>query len=173
MTDLFENPLGLDGFEFVEFCAPKRGLLEKVFSSLGFSKVARHRSKDVDLWRQGGINFIINYEPKSHAHYYAEEHGPSACGMGFRVRDSHKAYEEAIKRGAQPVDVPTGPMELKLPAIKGIGGALVYLIDRYEDGKAIYDIDFDYVEGAERHPEGCGFKVIDHLTHNVYRGRMN
>ena len=173
MADLFENPIGLDGFEFVEFCAPERGLLEPVFEAIGFTRIARHRSKDVDLWRQGGINFIVNYEPRSYAHYYAEEHGPSACGMAFRVKDSHKAYAEAIKRGAQPVDVPTGPMELRLPAIKGIGGALVYLIDRYEDGKAIYDIDFDYIEGVDIHPEGCGFKVIDHLTHNVYRGRMD
>lgn len=173
MADLFDNPLGLDGFEFVEFAAPERGVLEKVFDTIGFSKVARHRSKDVDLWRQGGINFIINYEPKSHASFYAEEHGASACGMAFRVRDAHKAYEMAIERGAQPIDVPTGPMELRLPAIKGIGGALLYLIDRYEDGKSIYDIDFEFIDGAELHPEGCGFEEIDHLTHNVYRGRMD
>lgn len=173
MADLFENPMGLDGFEFVEFAAPERGLLEGVFETIGFSHVARHRSKDVDLWRQGGINFIINYEPKSHAYYYAREHGPSACGMAFRVRDAKKAYALAIENGAQPIDVPTGPMELRLPAIKGIGGALLYLVDRYEEGASIYDIDFEYLDGADRRPEGCGFNVIDHLTHNVYRGRMD
>lgn len=173
MADLFENPMGLDGFEFVEFASHERGLLEGVFETAGFSKVARHRSKDVDLWRQGGINFIINYEPKSYADYYAQEHGPSACGMAFRVRDAQKAYALALEKGAQPIEVPTGPMELRLPAIKGIGGAILYLIDRYEEGKSIYDIDFEYIEGVDRHPEGCGFKVIDHLTHNVYRGRMN
>ncbi len=173
MADLFENPMGLNGFEFVEFAAAERGLLEDVFSKIGFTHVARHRSKDVDLWRQGDINFIINYEVNSHAYYYAREHGPSACGMAFRVRDAHKAYKLAIEKGGQPIDVPAGPMELKLPAIKGIGGALLYLIDRYEEGKSIYDIDFEYLDGVEHHPRGCGFEVIDHLTHNVYRGRMD
>ncbi len=173
MADLFENPMGLDGFEFVEFASPERGLLEGVFDKAGFSHVARHRSKDVDLWRQGDINFIINYEPNSPAYFYAQEHGPSACGMAFRVRNAKKAYALALENGAQPMDVPTGPMELRLPAIKGIGGALLYLIDRYEEGASIYDIDFEYLEGVDRHPEGCGFKVIDHLTHNVYRGRMD
>ena len=173
MTDLFENPMGLDGFEFVEFAAPERGPLESVFEKIGFSKVARHRSKDVDLWRQGGINFVVNYQPKSHAYFYAREHGPSACGMAFRVRNAKAAYAMAIERGAQPIDVPTGPMELRLPAIKGIGGALLYLIDRYEEGASIYDIDFEYIDDVDRHPEGCGFEVIDHLTHNVYRGRMD
>src|SRR5690606_49461 len=111
-------------------------------------------------------------EPKSPAYYFAEEHGPSACGMAFRVRDSHRAYRRAIELGAQPVDLDTGPMELKLPAIKGIGGALLYLIDRYGDGTSIYDIDFNYLPDVDRHPQGAGLKVIDHLTHNVYRGRM-
>ena len=173
MADLFENPMGLNGFEFVEYAATERGVLEPVFEQMGFTHVAKHRSKDVDLWRQGDINFIINYEPQSWAYYYAEEHGPSACGMAFRVKDAKAAYNRALELGAQPIDVPVGPMELKLPAIKGIGGAILYLIDRYEDGASIYDIDFEYLDGVERHPEGCGFKVIDHLTHNVYRGRMD
>jgi 4-hydroxyphenylpyruvate dioxygenase len=92
--------------------------------------------------------------------------------MAFRVRDSHKAYARALELGAQPIEVPTGPMELRLPAIKGIGGAPLYLIDRFEDGKSIYDIDFEFLDGVDRHPVGHGLKIIDHLTHNVYRGRM-
>jgi len=177
MTDLFENPLGLDGFEFVEFAAPERGLLEPVFAAMGFSHVARHRSKDVDLWRQGGINLIANYEPRSPAAYFAAEHGPSACGMGFRVRNARVAYDEALARGAEPVETRTGPMELRLPAIRGIGGAIIYLIDRYAtlekpDALSIYDIDFDWLPGVDRVPEGVGFTLIDHLTHNVYGGRM-
>ena len=172
MAGLFENPLALDGFEFVEFAAPDAAVLEGVFAALGFVEAARHRSKDVTLYRQGGINFIINREPASPAHFFAEEHGPSACGMAFRVKESHHAYAEALARGAQPIDMPTGPMELKLPAVKGIGGAPIYLIDRYEDGASIYDIDFKYIEGVPRQPEGCGLLQIDHLTHNVYRGRM-
>jgi 4-hydroxyphenylpyruvate dioxygenase len=172
MADLFENPLGLDGFEFVEFASPTPGVLEAVFASLGFTKVAVHRSKQVDLFRQGDINFVLNREPKSPAAYFAAEHGPSACGMAFRVKDAHKAYALALERGAQPIEIGTGPMELRLPAIKGIGGAPLYLIDRYDEGTSIYDIDFDWVEGVDRHPVGHGLKIIDHLTHNVYRGRM-
>jgi 4-hydroxyphenylpyruvate dioxygenase len=171
--DLFENPMGLDGFEFVEFASPEPGVLEPVFELMGFSKVANHRSKDVVLYRQGNINFIINHEPGSHAAYFAEEHGPSACGLAFRVRDSHKAYARALELGAQPIEIPTGPMELRLPAIKGIGGAPLYLIDRYQDGQSIYDIDFEFVDGVPRNPKGCGFNIIDHMTHNVYRGRMD
>ena len=172
MADLFDNPMGLMGFEFVEFASPSAGVLEPLFESMGFTMVARHRSKDVLLYRQGDINFIVNREPKSLAGYFAAEHGPSACALAFRVRDSHQAYHRALELGAQPVDVPTGPMELKLPAIKGIGGAPLYLIDRFDDGKSIYDIDFEWLPGTERHPKGHGFRIIDHLTHNVYRGRM-
>ncbi len=172
MSDLFENPMGLMGFEFVEFASPTPNVLEPVFESMGFSRVARHRSKDVVLYRQGQINFIINNEPGSAACYFAAEHGPSACGMAFRVKDAQKAYARALQLGAQPIEIPTGPMELRLPAIKGIGGAPLYLIDRFEEGKSIYDIDFDFIEGVDRHPRGVGLKLIDHLTHNVYRGRM-
>ncbi|MFO1324348.1 MAG: 4-hydroxyphenylpyruvate dioxygenase [Burkholderiales bacterium] len=172
MADLFDNPMGLEGFEFVEFASPTPDVLEPVLARLGFTRVARHRSKNVDLYRQGEINFIVNGEQPSVASYFAAEHGPSACGMAFRVRDSHKAYERALALGAQPVDLPPGPMELKLPAIKGIGGAPLYLIDRYGDGTSIYDIDFKFIDGVDRHPRGHGLKLIDHLTHNVYRGRM-
>jgi 4-hydroxyphenylpyruvate dioxygenase len=176
MTDLFDNPIGLDGFEFVEFSAPEKGTLEPVFAAMGFTQVARHRSKDVELWRQGGINFITNYEPKSPAWYFSREHGPSACGMGFRVRDARAAYAELLARAAEPVEVHTGPMELRLPGIRGIGNSIIYLIDRYErpgeEALSIYDIDFEHLPGVERHPEGAGLKLIDHLTHNVYGGRM-
>ncbi|MEP7283283.1 MAG: 4-hydroxyphenylpyruvate dioxygenase [Rubrivivax sp.] len=173
MSDLFDNPMGLMGFEFVEFASPTPGLLETLFDKMGFTLVARHRSKDVVLFRQGEINFIVNREPKSLAGYFAAEHGPSACGLAFRVKDAHKAYARALEIGAQPVEIPTGPMELRLPAIKGIGGAPLYLIDRYEDGKSIYDIDFEWVDGVDRRPAGHGLKRVDHLTHNVYRGRMS
>jgi 4-hydroxyphenylpyruvate dioxygenase len=172
MADLFDNPGGLDGFEFIEFSAPEKGVLEPVFETMGFTKVARHRSKDVELWRQGGINLITNYEPKSAAWYFSREHGPSACGMGFRVRDARKAYKHLLEQGAEPVHVQTGPMELHIPGIRGIGNSIIYLIDRYGDGLDIYDIDFEYLPEVEKHPVGAGFKLIDHLTHNVYGGRM-
>jgi 4-hydroxyphenylpyruvate dioxygenase len=161
MADHDDNPMGLDGFEFVEFAAPAPGVIEPLFERLGFTLVARHRSKDVLLYRQGGINFVVNREPKSQAAYFAAEHGPSACGLAFRVRDSHQAYARALSLGAQPIEIPTGPMELRLPAIRGIGGAPLYLIDRYEDGRSIYDIDFAFLPGVERHPRGHGLEVID------------
>lgn len=177
MADLFENPLGLDGFEFVEFTAPAKGALEPVFEAMGFTHVASHRSKDVHLWRQGEINLIANYEPRSPAAYFAAEHGPSACGMAFRVKDAAAAYKEALERGAEPVESKTGVMELRIPAVRGIGGAFIYLVDRYAtldnpDALSIYDIDFEYLPGVDRHPVGAGFTKIDHLTHNVYGGRM-
>ncbi|WP_108811716.1 4-hydroxyphenylpyruvate dioxygenase [Sphingorhabdus sp. Alg231-15] len=177
MADLFENPAGLDGFEFVEFCAPEKGVLEPVFEVMGFTRIAQHRSKDVHLWRQGQINLIINYEPKSAAWYFAREHGPSACGMAFRVRDAREAYAHLLEKGAEPVAVETGPMELHIPAIRGIGGAILYLVDRYADEErgdalSIYDIDFEYLPDVDRNPVGAGFDIIDHLTHNVYGGRM-
>ena len=172
MSETPQNPMGLMGFEFVEFASPAPGAIEPVFGKLGFVEVARHRSKDVSLYRQGEINFVLNREPRSAAAYFAAEHGPSACAMAFRVRDSHHAYARALELGAQPVEMPTGPMELRLPAIKGIGGAPLYLIDRFEDGKSIYDIDFEWLPGVERRPRGHGLRLIDHLTHNVYRGRM-
>ena len=179
MADLFENPVGLDGFEFVEFAAPDKGMLEPIFKTMGFAHVADHRSKDVQLWRQGGINFITNYEPRSAAGYFAREHGPSACGMAFRVKDAAKAYAHLISNGAEPVNVNTGPMELRIPAIRGIGNSIIYLVDRYNDESSrdqgalsIYDIDFDFLPNVEQFPEGFGFSRIDHLTHNVYGGRM-
>ncbi|NQD96199.1 4-hydroxyphenylpyruvate dioxygenase [Pseudomonas sp. CrR25] len=172
MADLFDNPMGLMGFEFIEFASPTANTLEPVFAMMGFSKVAQHRSKNVSLYRQGEINLILNHEPNSVASYFAAEHGPSVCGMAFRVKDAQQAYARALQLGAQPVDIPTGPMELRLPAIKGIGGAPLYLIDRFGEGSSIYDIDFVFLEGVERHPQGAGLKFIDHLTHNVYRGRM-
>jgi len=172
MADIFENPMGLMGFEFIEFASPTPGTLEPIFQIMGFTKVATHRSKNVHLYRQGGINLILNNEPKSVASYFAAEHGPSVCGMAFRVRNAHEAYARALELGAQPVEIETGPMELRLPAIKGIGGAPLYLIDRFEEGSSIYDIDFNWIEGVDRNPAGAGLKIIDHLTHNVYRGRM-
>jgi len=172
MADLYENPMGLMGFEFVEFASPTPNVLEPVFEMMGFTKVAHHRSKNVALYRQGEINFIINQEPRSVASYFAAEHGPSACGLAFRVKNSRIALERALELGAEPMEMRTGPMELNLPAIKGIGGAPLYLIDRFDEGRSIYDIDFDFIDGVDRHPVGHGLKVVDHMTHNVYRGRM-
>ncbi len=172
MSGLFDNPMGLVGFEFIEFAAPAINTLESLFERTGFTLVARHREKDVVLYRQGGINFVVNREPGSIADSFAAEHGPSACGFAFRVKDAQKAYALALERGALPIDVSTRSAQLRLPAVKGIGGAPLYLVDRLEDGKSIYDIDFEFLPGVDRHPRGHGFKNIDRLTSDVDRGCM-
>jgi len=170
------NPMGTDGFEFVEYTAPDPGLLGALFEQLGFSPVARHRSKDVVLYRQGRVNFIVNREPDSFAQSFARVHGPSACAFAIRVRNAAKAYQRALELGAKPHHGPVGPMELNIPAIQGIGGSLIYLVDRYPGNAGnltIYDVDFVPVEGTEPHPAGAGLLEVDHLTHNVYAGRMD
>jgi 4-hydroxyphenylpyruvate dioxygenase len=169
--ELWDNPMGTDGFEFVEYTGPDIPALGRLFETLGFTAVARHRSKDVTLWRQGDVNFILNAEPGSFAQAFARLHGPSVCAMAFRVKDAAKAYNRALELGARPVTGKIGPMELNIPAIEGIGGSLLYLVDRYGP-QTIYDIDFVPVAGAEQHPEGAGLAYVDHLTHNVHRGRM-
>ena len=166
-----ENPAGTDGFEFVEYTASDPELLRTLFERLGFPVTARHRSKNVTLHRQGDINFIINAEPDSFGQRFAREHGPSACAMAFRVKDAAAAYKRCIDLGAKPVETRVGPMELQIPAIEGIGGSLVYLVDRYGE-RTIYDVDFVPVQ----HGSGAcdaGLTYIDHLTHNVARGNMN
>ena len=134
MADLFENPMGLCGFEFVEFASPTPNLLEPLFEKMGFSLVAKHRSKDVLLYRQGELILWSIVSQIQKQCIFAQEHGPSACGMAFRVRDAQYAYHRAIELGAKPVEIPTSVMELRLPAIRGIGGAPLYLIDRFDEG---------------------------------------
>jgi 4-hydroxyphenylpyruvate dioxygenase len=165
-----ENPMGTDGFEFVEYAAPDPELLRTLFARLGFPARARHRSKNVTLHAQGDINFIINAEPDSFAQSFARQHGPCACAMAFRVKDAAAALKRAVSLGARAVAMPVGPMELNIPAIEGIGGSLIYLVDRYGE-RTIYDVDF--VPLADSSAPVTGLKVIDHLTHNVGRGRMD
>ncbi len=172
MHDPTVNPVGTDGFEFIEYTAPDTQALAKLFEHMGFLPVARHRSKDVVLYRQGGINFIINHEPRSHAQAFASVHGPSVCAFAIRVHDAAKAYQRALSLGAEPFQGNVGPMELNIPAIRGIGRSLIYLIDRYGD-HSIYDVDFVPIGGTPQLPLGVGLTSIDHLTHNVHAGRMD
>ncbi len=171
MGEGFDNPMGTDGFEFVEYTAPDPNELRALFARLGFPVSARHRSKNVTLHRQGDINFVINAEPAGFGQLFAREHGPSACAMAFRVKDAAAAFRRAVEKGAKPVETRVGPMELNIPAIEGIGGSLIYLVDRYGD-RTIYDVDF--VPVTDRSPvRAAGLTVIDHLTHNVSRGSMD
>ncbi|SDH62882.1 4-hydroxyphenylpyruvate dioxygenase [Vibrio xiamenensis] len=171
------NPLGCDGFEFVEFTAADSfGIeaLKSLFLALGFAKVAKHRSKQAWLFRQGDINFIVNAEPRSQAHSFASIHGPSVCGMAFRVQDAAMAHSHALAKGAQRYVTEIGPMELSIPAIYGVGGSLLYFVDRYGDS-TIYDVDFKFYSEfrSKPLPVEVGLTVIDHLTHNVNRGGMD
>jgi len=173
---LWENPLGTDGFEFIEYAAPDPAALGRLFEQMGFAAVAKHRSKNVLLYRQGGVNFIVNAEPHSFAQAFARVHGPSICAIAFRVKDAAQALSRCVENGAWAVDAHPGPMELSIPAIKGIGDSLIYLVDRYPGaggGVSIYDIDFVPLPGVDQNPKGAGLTYIDHLTHNVHRGRMD
>jgi 4-hydroxyphenylpyruvate dioxygenase len=171
--DLFDNPLGTDGFEFVEFTSPEPERLKGLLELMGFTAVAKHRSKDVLRFRQGDINFILNMEPSGQPADFRQIHGPSANAMAFRVKDAAKAMALAVERGATPVQGLVGPMELNIPAIEGIGGSNLYLVDMY-GAQEIYDVDFVAIPGAaDKAAENAkGLTYIDHLTHNVFRGNM-
>jgi 4-hydroxyphenylpyruvate dioxygenase len=182
-TAAWDNPMQTDGFEFVEYAAPDPRALGRLFESMGFRAVARHRNKDVLLYRQGGINFIVNAEPRSFAQHFARRHGPSVCAIALRVKDAAKAYQRAADLDAWIIESHPGPMELSIPAIKGVGDSLIYLVDRYPEnawGRTIYDVDFvplpgnePFWEGKAPAPAGVGLTHVDHLTNNVHRGRMD
>src|SRR5207248_5570670 len=170
-----ENPMGTDGFEFVEYTAPDIELLRSLFTKMGFPEVARHKSKNVTLHKQADCNFIINAEPGSYAEEYARAHGPSACAMAFRVKDATAAHERAIGLGATNVEVKKGTGELDIPAIEGIGGSRLFFVDRYGESGSIYDVDFDFHADWQQRTANADSRLtyIDHLTHNVSRGRMS
>jgi 4-hydroxyphenylpyruvate dioxygenase len=171
------NPLGTDGFEFVEYTAADAdgiAKLKQLFASLGFTEVAKHRSKEAWLYKQGDINFIINAEPNSQAEQFAREHGPSVCAMAFRVKDAAVALQHALANGATEYKNQIGPMELNIPVVYGIGSSLLYFVDRY-GASSVYDIDFKFYDNwqAKVAEHSVGLDVLDHLTHNVRRGNMN
>ncbi len=170
--DHWDNPAGTCGFEFIEFSSPAPAALQALFGQLGFTAVARHRSKDVTLYRQGDINFILNNQPRSQARRFTEVHGPGANAFAIRVRDVGVALAHLRAQGASLVDSGAGPMELRIPAVEGIGGSLIYLVDRFGED-SIYDVDFRPIPGVDPRPAGAGLTGVDHLTHNVLRGNMD
>ena len=185
-TNAWPNPMGTDGFEFIEYAAPDPAAMGILFVQMGFKPVAKHRHKNVTLYRQGGINFLLNAEPDSFAQRFARAHGPSICAIAFRVQDAKLAYELALEKGAWGYAGKAGPGELNIPAIKGIGDSLIYLVDRWrgkngaQEGDigniGFFDVDFEALPGIPSqealNPAGFGLTYIDHLTHNVHRGRM-
>ncbi|GAB3463542.1 4-hydroxyphenylpyruvate dioxygenase [Azotobacter salinestris] len=169
------NPIGTDGFEFVEFTAPStEGIarLRELFIAMGFTETARHRSKEVFLFQQNDINFVLNGSPSGPVRAFAEEHGPSACAMAFRVRNAVQAADYVQRQGARLLGSHANFGELNIPCIEGIGGSLLYLVDRYGE-HSIYDVDFESIEGRTARDHAVGLTAIDHLTHNVERGQMD
>jgi 4-hydroxyphenylpyruvate dioxygenase len=176
------NPMGTDGFEFIEYAAPDPVAMGALFERMGFKAIAKHRHKNVTLYRQGEINFIVNAEPDSFAQRFARLHGPSICAIAFRVQDAKYAYERAISLGAWGYAGAAGPGELNIPAIKGIGDSIIYFVDRWrgkngaKEGEigniGFFDVDFEPLPGAMLDVPGNGLQLIDHLTHNVHKGRM-
>ncbi len=169
----FDNPMGVDGFEFVEFAAPDAAPLHALFLRLGFSAVARHRRQRVTLYRQGDCNFLVNEEPGSFAAAFARRHGPSACGFAIRFsKPAAWVRERALGNGARAIGALENSKAVQAPVIEGIGGCMLYLVDRYGSKGSAYDADFEYLPGVERRPRGYGLTFIDHLTHNLHFGHM-
>jgi 4-hydroxyphenylpyruvate dioxygenase len=165
------NPAGTDGFEFVEFAHPEPEKLADLFQRMGYTPVARHKTKNITVYRQGDINYILNAEPGSFAARFVAEHGPCAPSMAWRVVDARHAFEHAVKNGAEPY---TGDDKtIDVPAIKGIGGSLLYFVDTYGAKGSLYEREFEWLGARDPKPEGVGFYYLDHLTHNVYRGNMD
>jgi 4-hydroxyphenylpyruvate dioxygenase len=168
-----ENPAGTDGFEFVEFAHPDPDALRSLFETMGFALVARHRSRPIELYRQGDVNYILNADPDNFGGRFASLHGPSAPSMAWRVLDAARAYDHAVARGAKPYLEWSGAKSIDAPAIEGIGGSLIYFIDRYGLKGSCYQTSFDWVGEENPRPSGVGLDSIDHLTNNVYRGNMD
>ena len=168
-----DNPMGTDGFEFVEYAHPRPEELHALFKLMGYAPVARHRTKKITVYRQGDINYLVNEEPGTHGHGFVAAHGPCAPSMAFRVVDAKQAYERALSLGAEPADVSSAQKTLDVPAIKGIGGSVLYFVDRYGAKGSAYDIEFEWLDAKDPRPAGAGLYYIDHLTHNVHRGRMD
>ncbi|MET1028350.1 MAG: 4-hydroxyphenylpyruvate dioxygenase [Dongiaceae bacterium] len=165
-----DNPAGTDGFAFVEFAHPEPEKLASLMTAMGFTAVAAHKQRNVVLWRQGDVCYLANAEPNAYARDFTAKHGPAAVGMGWHMVDPTYAYERAIKLGATPAPRDRGTLALDAPAIEGIGGSIIYFLPQQKEA---WLEDFAPVPGVSKRPEGAGLQYIDHLTHNVQRGRMD
>ena len=171
----FDNPMGIDGFEFVEFAAPagQGAQLHDYFRKMGFTAVLRHKHRAITVYRQGGVNFLVNEDPDSFAAQFAAQHGPCACGFAIRFsRPAAQVLDTALGNGAEPVVELAQTRAVAAPVIRGIGDCMLYLVDRYGEAGSIYDGDYEPIAGAPAHPQGFGLTFIDHLTHNLYLGNM-
>jgi 4-hydroxyphenylpyruvate dioxygenase len=172
VTDTSKNPVGILGFEFVEFAAPNPGDLAKLFSDLGFSKTKSHGSMPVDYYNQGDIHFIVNRAPDSFAADFMKLHGPCACATGWRVENADKAFATAIARGAKPAPKSDYTRHgKKIPAILGVGDSVIYFIDDHKNPARYEQMGFMPLKNPEMIPSK-GFALMDHLTNNVYQGEL-
>ena len=171
----FENPMGVDGFEFVEFAAPKgrAGELHDLFRRMGFRAVLKHRSRPITVYRQNGVNFLLNEDPESFAADFAAKHGLCACGFAIRFKTPAAAVlATVLGNGGEAIDHQEASKAVSAPVVKGIGDCMLYLVDRYGGAGSIYDVDYAPIEGADQNPTGFGLTFIDHLTHNLHFGNM-
>ena len=166
-----QNPVGLDGMEFIEYAGPDASYFRNLFDQLGMVKLAKHKKKAITLYRQNDINFILNEEPGSFAADFANSHGPCICSTGFRVTDANKAFTVAVERGAEPFN-DLESRSFDCPTIRGIGDSLVYFVDQYGSQGSLYDQDFEYLTD-DRAPKGHGFLFVDHMTNNVPKGELD
>jgi 4-hydroxyphenylpyruvate dioxygenase len=168
-----DNPIGLDGFEFVEFTSPDAERMKTLIEQLGFTAYSKHPAKDAVRYKQGRINLIINQAAEGQVADFRAAHGPSANGMAFRVADAKQAYEMALSRGAKAADAAASLLGEGAYVLEGIGGSLLYLVDRYGDKGTIYD-GWEQIPGAAyaEAANSVGLDLLDHLTHNVRRGQM-
>ncbi len=165
------NPAGTDGFEFVEFAHPDPEQLAALFVSMGYIEVARHKTKNISIYRQGSINYILNREVGSHAARFVAAHGPCAPAMAWRVVDAAHAVKRAVELGA--AEYRGNDKSLNVPAVIGIGGSLLYFVDTYGAKGSPYARDYNWLGEVDPKPKGVGFYYLDHLTHNVMRGNMD
>jgi 4-hydroxyphenylpyruvate dioxygenase len=165
------NPLGTDGFDFLEYSTNDPQKLIDQFQSLGFVRVANHNSCNVTIFQQNDIRFFINLTPHSMASQFAELHGPCVCAMGFRVKNAQAAYHYTTARGARHYQPTEETTVYDMPAIHGVGNSLIYFID-YENGHPNYAHHFSNLPSPPLSHPGTGLSYIDHVTHNLHRGNM-
>jgi 4-hydroxyphenylpyruvate dioxygenase len=173
MAEQYANPMGTDGFDFIEFAAPDPRQLHELFRNLGFEPVGKHRKRAITLYRQNDVHFLVNEEPDSFAADFAREHGPCASGFAIRVKDADKAYKLALEKGAKKFERKPETLAVDVPVIEGIGGAALFLVDKYGEQGDLYADEFEYFEGVDPEPNGLGLTYVDHLTHNVHYGNMD
>jgi 4-hydroxyphenylpyruvate dioxygenase len=149
------NPLGIDGIEFIEFATSKPQALGGVLETMGFRPIARHRSREVELYRQGTMNIIVNAQPADVPRTVQPVETPIISAFAVRVRDADAAFRRALDLGAWEIPVRAGAMELNIPAFHGVGESLVYLVDRYDEF-SIYDVDFRAIPTVDPHPPALG-----------------